>query len=77
MAAAERSFRRIEVMDLAIGQALENADGWMLLIVAVLDIKVAIKRVCVTGEQADLAPAASLPPRPEAFPKVLALSGQS
>src|ERR1700686_3400309 len=62
MAAAKRSFGRIEVMDVAVWQALENADGGMLLIVAVLDIEVAVKRVAVAGDQADLAPAASLPP---------------
>ena len=41
MTAAERPFGRVEVMDLAIGQTLEDADGRMLVIVAGFDIKVA------------------------------------
>lgn len=60
MAAAEGCFRGVEVMDIAIGQAFEDADGWMLIVVAAFHVEVAVERVGIAGEQADLAPTASM-----------------
>src|SRR5260370_18852651 len=67
MAAAEGCFRGVEVMDIAIGQAFEDADGWMLIVVAAFHVEVAVERVGIAGEQADLAPTASMAPGTKFF----------
>src|SRR6266404_3506463 len=62
MAAAERPFSSVEVMDLVIGRTLEDADGRMLVIVAGFHMEVAVEGIGIARKQTYLAPAAPLAP---------------